>query len=83
MALTRDWYPFTRRSLAEPKNLRASAPIMPNPAFAVLRCSRDVLDQVAYQLTVTHRGKRPDPGFVRLMSGNRAIQGSTAKTAAK
>jgi hypothetical protein len=56
---------------------------MPNPAFAVLRCSRDVLDQVAYQLTVTHRGKRPDPGFVRLMSGNRAIQGSTAKTAAK
>ena len=33
MALTRDWYPFTRRSLAEPKNLRASAPIMPEFLF--------------------------------------------------
>ena len=35
-----------------------------------LRCSRDVVHQVAYQLTVTHRGKRPDPGVIRQMSGN-------------
>ena len=27
-----------------------------------VRCSREVVHQVAYQLTVTHRGKRPDPG---------------------
>jgi hypothetical protein len=33
MASTRDWYPLIRRSLAEPKNLRASAPIMPNSCF--------------------------------------------------
>jgi hypothetical protein len=60
MALTRDWYPFTRRSLAEPKNLRASAPIMPNSCVCrYLRYSRDVVHQIAYQLTVTHRGKIP------------------------
>jgi hypothetical protein len=35
-----------------------------------LRCSRDVVHQVAYQLTVTHRGKHPDTGPIRLMSGN-------------
>jgi hypothetical protein len=41
--------------LAEPKNLRASAPIMPIPAFAVTcDASRDVVHQIAYQLTVTH-----------------------------
>ena len=27
-----------------------------------VRCSRDVVHPVAYQLTVTHRGKCPDPG---------------------
>src|SRR6186713_385657 len=63
MAWTRVWYPFTRRSLAEPKNLRASAPIMRIPAFAVTCvASRDVVHQVAYQLTVTRRGKYPVPG---------------------
>jgi hypothetical protein len=38
---------------------------MPNSCFrgfvfAVLRCSRDVVHQVAYQLTVTRRGKIPE-----------------------
>jgi hypothetical protein len=57
--------------LAEPKNLRASAPIMPIPAFAVTcLASREVVHQVAYQLTVTRRGKHPDQGVIRLMSGN-------------
>jgi len=78
MALTRDWYPFTRRSFAEPKNLRASAPIMPSSCLCrvllcrVLRCGRDVIHQVAYQLTVTRRGKRPDPGVIRQVSGIQA-----------
>jgi hypothetical protein len=36
---------------------------MPIPAFAVTCvASRDVVHQVAYQLTVTHRGKYPVPG---------------------
>jgi hypothetical protein len=57
--------------LAEPKNLRASAPIMPIPAFAVTCvASRAVDHQFAYQLTVTHRGKYPFRGIIRLMSGN-------------
>jgi hypothetical protein len=57
---------------------------MPIPAFAVTCvASRDVDHQVAYQLTVTHRGKYPFRGIIRLMSGNQAIQGSTAKIAAK
>jgi hypothetical protein len=56
---------------------------MPIPAFAVLHCSRDVVHRVTYQLTVTHRSQHPDPGVVRQMSGNWAIQGSTAKNAVK
>jgi hypothetical protein len=58
MALTRDWYPLTRRSLAEPKNLRASAPIMCRvPVLSDLkRCRRHVVHLVAYQLTVTRCG---------------------------
>jgi hypothetical protein len=38
---------------------------------------------VAYQLIVTHRGIGPDPRSIRQMSGDLAIQGSTAKNAAK
>src|SRR5205823_9543171 len=62
VSFTREVAPLPRRSLAEPKNLRASAPIMTIPAFAVTWvASRDVVHQVAYQLTVTHRGKHPVP----------------------
>jgi hypothetical protein len=42
-----------------------------------------MVDQVAYQLIVTRRGTGPDPGSSRQMSGNSAIQGSTAKNARK
>jgi hypothetical protein len=57
---------------------------MPIPAFAVTCvASRAVDHQIAYQLTVTHRGKYPFRGIIRLISGNSAIQGSTAKSAAK
>jgi hypothetical protein len=38
---------------------------------------------VAYQLIVTRRGTGPDPGGIRQVSGDLAIQGSTAKNAAK
>jgi hypothetical protein len=31
-----------------------------------------VVHQIAYQLTVTHRGKRPDPGVIRQVSGIQA-----------
>jgi hypothetical protein len=42
-----------------------------------------MVDPVAYQLIVTRRGTGPDPGSIRQMSGNSAIQGSTAKNARK
>jgi hypothetical protein len=38
---------------------------------------------VAYQLIVTRCGTGPDPGSIRQVSGDLAIQGSTAKNAAK
>jgi hypothetical protein len=38
---------------------------------------------VAYQLIVTRRGTGPDPGSIRQVSGDLAIQGSIAKNAAK
>jgi hypothetical protein len=38
-----------------------------------------MIHQVANQLIVTHRGNGPDPGSIRQMSGNSAIQGSNAK----
>jgi hypothetical protein len=39
--------------------------------------------RVPYQLIVTRRGIGPDPGSIRQMSGDLAIQGSTAKNASK
>jgi hypothetical protein len=42
-----------------------------------------MVQPVAYQLIVTRRGTGPDPGSIRQMSGNSAIQGSTAKTQGK
>jgi hypothetical protein len=38
---------------------------------------------VAYQLIVTRCGIGPDPGSIRQVSGDLAIQGSMAKNAAK
>src|SRR5437763_6960999 len=43
-----------------------------------MRCSRDVVHQVAYQLTVTRRGKIPELGDHPPMSENKAIQCLTA-----
>jgi hypothetical protein len=42
-----------------------------------------MVDPIAYQLIVTRGGTGPDPGSSRQMSGNSAIQGSTAKNAKK
>jgi hypothetical protein len=39
--------------------------------------------RIAHQLTVTRCGSDPDLGLIRQLSGKRAIQGSTAKNAAK
>jgi hypothetical protein len=56
MASTRDWYPLTRRSLAEPKNLRASAPIMPNSCICGSAKLPLAYQPIAHQLIVTHCG---------------------------
>jgi hypothetical protein len=69
--------------LEEPKNLRASAPIMPNSCLlAGSALLPDVVHRGAYQLIVTHRATGPNSGGSRQMGGNCAIQGSTAKNAA-
>jgi hypothetical protein len=47
---------LTRRSFAEPKNLRASAPIMPNSYSSVRQSCREVVRRVTYQLIVTRYG---------------------------
>src|SRR3954467_2711899 len=50
-----------RRSLAEPKNLRAIAPSMPDSCLLVRRFSHDAWRPIAYQLIVTRRSACPDP----------------------
>jgi hypothetical protein len=42
-----------------------------------------MVQPVVYQLIVTHRGIGPDPGSIRQVSGDSAIQGSAAKNAGK